>query len=83
LFKHSSGGPATKSGRESPQARARRRVGASRLIPTEAHLLGYRAFLEYSGELLSEVIHIIAEFHDRHDAFNLIVNLLASELLQP
>jgi len=56
---------------------------ASWLIPIKAHLFCYRAFLEYAGKLLSEVIHIVVEFHSRHDAFNLILNFLTPKLLEP
>jgi len=54
----------------------RLRGGASWLIPIEARLLGDGGFLEHAGKLLSKIVHIITEFNDRNDAFNLIVNLL-------
>jgi hypothetical protein len=46
-------------------------------------LLSDCGFFEHAGKLLSEVLHVITQFHDRKDAFNLIVYFLASKFLLP
>jgi hypothetical protein len=40
-------------------------------------------FLEHSLELFSEVVHVIAELHDRYNPFDLIMDLLTIEFFQP
>jgi hypothetical protein len=41
------------------------------------------AFLECARELLSKISHIVTQLHDRNDTFDLIVNLVAPEFLEP
>jgi hypothetical protein len=41
------------------------------------------ALVENPRELLSEIIHIVAQLHNRNDALDLIVNFIAAKFLQP
>jgi hypothetical protein len=72
----------------SPQARARRRGGASccgfrrgpiDLIETDLK----RCFLEHSRELGPKVVHVLAQFHDCYDLVDLTPHPILAVLLQP
>jgi hypothetical protein len=54
--------------------------GSFSRLPLKVKLIADLGFLENLIELLSKILHIVAQFHDGNHALNLVVDLRPTEI---
>jgi hypothetical protein len=65
-------------------ASERKAASSSRLVhPVEIELIGDCGLLEHSSELGLEIVHVVAQLHNRGDSLNLVMHPLFSKFLEP